>query len=74
LIDLGPGGCHQPGGGPLQDVSGEAALHQPALRPLLRPVPDQHPLPGGGKPRLPPQLGEAYQLFQAPQICRNYQV
>ena len=36
--------------GSLQDLLGAAPVPQPSVRPLLRPVPDQHPLPGGGQP------------------------
>jgi hypothetical protein len=36
----GVGGRDKPGGGPLQALPGEAAVHQPALRALLWPVPD----------------------------------
>jgi hypothetical protein len=64
----GFGGRDKPGGGPLQAVPGEAAVHQPALRALLWPVPDQHPLLGGGQSGLPSQLGKAHQFLQAAQV------
>ena len=41
------------------------------VRALLRAVPEQHPVPGGGQPRLPAQH-EPHQLHEAAEGVRDH--